>query len=94
MKTELFHKSLTARELPDGMPGTLIRAFASTEDHYVPLGGVLLYFFFFKETSIYTNAVLFPLTVTRIPLYFCHLEIPLNSEFLGGKSLNFHNMQS
>lgn len=47
MKTELFHKSLTARELPDGMPGTLIRAFALTEDHYVPIGGVLLYFFLF-----------------------------------------------
>lgn len=46
MKTELFHESLMARELPDGMPGTLIHAFASTEDHYVPIGGVLLYFFF------------------------------------------------
>lgn len=75
------------------MPGTLIHALAWTEDHYIPIGGVLL-IFFFKETSIYTNVVLFPLKATRIPLYFCQLEIPLNSVFLGGKSLNFHNMQS
>lgn len=37
-----------------------------------------LLYIFLEEQQIYLNLVLHLLKVTRIPLYFCQLEIPLN----------------